>query len=176
MDELLLQTVVEKLEDIELLVKHNNQNKTGEELKKISEELKILSGRTISSGRLNELIKSLNACTGTLKQPLQNKIEHRHHLHKGIWIAIVLFVANIFLLAGWINNYNSTKQLRANDYKYRALKTMGDVSLKKILYNIDSMYKINPEYFEKKVVEKEESFSKKAETNRKVVQERRGLK
>ncbi len=41
MDELLLQTVVEKLEDIELSVKHNNQNKTGEELKKFLKKLKL---------------------------------------------------------------------------------------------------------------------------------------
>jgi hypothetical protein len=53
-------------------------------------------------------------------------------LHKGIWIAIALFIANIFLLTGWINNYNGAKQLRANNLKYRALKTMEDVSLKKV--------------------------------------------
>jgi hypothetical protein len=160
MNDLLLQTVVEKLEDIELLVRDNDQNKTGEELKKISEELKILSVRTISSERVNELIKSLNACTSKLEGQVQNTIEHRHHLHKGIWIAIVLFIANIFLFTGWINSYNSSMQFRANDYKYRALKTMKDESLKKALYNIDSLYKINPEYFEKKVIEKEGRFLK----------------
>ncbi|MDQ2718136.1 MAG: hypothetical protein M3Z26_00025 [Bacteroidota bacterium] len=161
MDELLLQAVVEKLEDIELLVKHNNQNNTGEELKKISEELKHLSIRTISSESINELIKSLNACTNKLNAPVQNTIEHRHHLHKGIWITIALFIVNIFLLAGWINSFNNTKQFKANNLKYRALKTMEDISLKKVLSNIDSLYKISPEYFEKKVIEKEEAFPKK---------------
>jgi predicted type IV restriction endonuclease len=153
MDDLLLQTVVEKLEDIELLVKQNNQNKTGEELKKISEELKELSSRAMSAEKINELIKSLT--------PRSNKIEHRHHLHKGIWIA--LFVTNIFLLMGWINNHNNAKQFRETDYKYRALKTIEDETLKKVLSNIDSLYKINSDFFEKKVIEKEEG-SKKAET------------
>jgi midasin (ATPase involved in ribosome maturation) len=175
MDELLLQTVVEKLEDIELLVKQNNQNKTREELKKISEELNNFSSRTISSERLNELIKSLHPCTNKLKEPQQITIEHRHHLHKGIWIAIALFIANIFLLTGWINNYNGAKQLRANDYKYRALKTMEGVSLKKVLYNIDSLYEINPDYFEKKVVEKEERVYKEAGAIH-TSQKRKGLK
>jgi hypothetical protein len=164
MDELLLQTVVEKQEDIELLVKQNNQNKTGEELKKISEELKDLSSRTMSSERINELIKSFNAYTNKLNEPVQNTIEHLHHVHKGIWIAIVLFIANIFLFVGWINNDNNTKQLRINSYKYRALKTMEGVILKKILINIDSLYKINPDFFKKMVIEKEISFSKQPET------------
>ncbi len=154
MDELLLQTVVEKLEDIELLVKKNNQNKTGEELKMISEDLTNLSSRTVSSEIINELIKNRNACTNKLNAPLQNTIEHRHHLHKGLWVAITLFIINIFLLIGWINSHNKVREFRANDFKYRALKIMEDVSLKKVLYNLDSLYKINPDFFEKKVVEK----------------------
>ncbi|MEJ7671710.1 MAG: hypothetical protein WKF59_03150 [Chitinophagaceae bacterium] len=176
MDELLLQTVVEKLEDIELLVKHNNQNKTGDELKTISDEIKNLSCRTISSERINELIKSLDACTNKLNVPVQNTIEHRHHLHKGIWIAIALFVVGIFLFAGWINSFNNTKQFKANDLKYRALKTMQDESFKSVLSNIDSLYKINPEFFEKKVIETEDNFYKQPEVIRKVVQKRKGLK
>jgi vesicle coat complex subunit len=117
MDELLLQTVVEKLEDIEFLIKQNNQNKSVEQLKIISEEIKNLSSRTISSERINELIKSLNNCNNKLNQPVQNSIEYRHHLHKGIWIAIALFVTNFFLLAGWINSYNKANQFRVNDFK-----------------------------------------------------------
>ncbi len=176
MNEVLLQTVGEKLEGIELLVRHNDQNKTAEELKKISEEIKTLSSRTISSERLKELIKSLDDCTKKLNAPVQNISEHRHHLHKGIWITITLFVVGIFLLAGWINSYNNAKQFRANDYKYRALKTMEDVSLKKVFYNIDSLYKINPEYFEKKVIEKEEIFYKQPDPIQKIVEKRKGLK
>jgi predicted PurR-regulated permease PerM len=176
MDELLLQTVVEKLEGIELLVSQNNQNKTGEDFKKISEELKDLSRRTISSEKMKELIKSLDAPTNKLNAHVQNTVEHRHHLHKGIWITITLFVVGIFLLAGWINSYNNAKQFRANDYKYRALKTMEDVSLKKVFYNIDSLYKINPEYFEKKVIEKEEIFYKQPDPIQKIVEKRKGLK
>ena len=155
MDELLLQTVVEKLEDIELLIKQNNQNKTGEELKKISDEIKNLSSRTISPERINELIKSLNNCNNKLNQPVQNTIEYRHHLHKSIWIAIAFFIANIFLIYGWINSHNNAKQFRANDYKYRALKTMEDETMNKVLSNIDSLYKINPDFFEKTLIKKE---------------------
>ncbi len=173
MDELLLQTVVEKLE---LLIKENNQNKSGEELKIMSEEIKSLSSRTISPERLNELIKSLNVHTNKLNAPVQKTPEHRHHLHKGIWIVIVLFIVNIFPFAGWINSHNDAKQFRANDYKYRALKTMEDETLKKVLTNIDSLYKINSDFFEKKVIEKEENFYKQAVTIPKVVQKRIFLK
>ena len=157
MNEVLLQTVVEKLNDIELLVRDNDQNKTREELKKISEELKILSDRTISAERINELINGLDSSTGNLKEPVQKIIEHHHHLHKGIWIAIVLFVANIFLLSGWINSYNKAIFFKATNVKYRALKTIKDEGLKKLLYNTDSLYKTNAEYFEKMVIKKETS-------------------
>ncbi|MEJ7831040.1 MAG: hypothetical protein WKF91_22730, partial [Segetibacter sp.] len=88
---------------------------------------------------------------------------------------IALFVLNIFVLTGWINSYNNTKQFRANDLKYRALKTMEGVSLKKVLYNIDSLYEINPDYFEKKVVEKEERVYKETEAIH-TSQKRKGLK
>ncbi|MEO6328983.1 MAG: hypothetical protein ABIO55_08630 [Ginsengibacter sp.] len=37
-----------------------------------------------------------------------------------------------------INVDNNAKHLMINDYKYRALKTMKDESLKKALNNIDS--------------------------------------
>jgi hypothetical protein len=160
MNELLLQTMVEKLEDIELLIKHNNQNKTGVELKIISEELKNLPYQKICVEKIKELIKNGNISTNKLNERVQNTIEHRHHLHKGIWIAIALLVLNIFLLTGWVNSYNNIKQFRANDYKYRALKSLGNESLIKLLYNTDSLYKINPEYFEKSVIKKEEFFSK----------------
>ncbi len=162
MDELLLQTVVEKLEEIELLVKRNNQNKTEAELKIIFEEIRNLSSRTISSEIINELIKNRNACTNKLNASLQNTIEHRHHLHKGLWIALTLFILNIFLLIGWINSHNKVREFRANDFKYRALKTIEDESLKKVLSNIDSLYKMDPEYFEKKVIKREEIFYKEA--------------
>ncbi len=175
MDDLLLQTVVEKLEDIELLVKQNSQNITGEELKKIFEEIKNLSNRMIGFERLNDLTKSLDSCTDKLKEPVQNTVQHRHHLHKGIWIAIALFVTNIFLLIAWINSQINAKHFRANDYKYRALKTMEDETLKKVLSEIDSVYKINSDFFEKKVGEKEEIFYKQPVTFPKVVQKREGL-
>lgn len=80
------------------------------------------SSLTINFERINELIKSLNNCNNKLNAPVQNAIEHRHHLHIGIWIAIVLFIVNIFLIIGWISYYNNAKQFRENDLKYRALK------------------------------------------------------
>ncbi len=53
---------------------------------------------------------------------------------------------------------------------------MEDESLKKVLYNIDSLYKINPEYFEKKLIEKQEIFFRHTEGIRKAVQKRKILK
>jgi hypothetical protein len=53
---------------------------------------------------------------------------------------------------------------------------MDDETMKKVLSNIDSMYKINSDFFEKKVIKKGESFYEQHVTIPKVVQKRKALK
>ena len=107
----------------------------------ISKNLPTTYGNSefLSVDRVNELIKSLNISNNKLNGRIQNKIEHLQHFHKRIWIAVALFIVNIFLLTGWVNSYNNIAQFRANDYKYRALKNVRNERLIKLLNGIDSL-------------------------------------
>lgn len=82
---------------------------------------------------------------------LNKRIEHKHHLHEGLLIALILTLLCLFLSFGWYNSYNISKQLKANDIKYRALKVVGNQPLLKLLHHTDSLYSINSDSFELKV-------------------------
>lgn len=104
MRNLLLQTMVEKLEGIELFLKVFDTGK--EEFQKfrmevdfIRKEIKNLpSYINLDTGKLKELGLAIEKLLLQLQNPVKNQLEHRHHLHKGIWIAIGLFVI-CFLLS-----------------------------------------------------------------------------
>ena len=49
-----------------------------------------------------------------------------------------------------------SKQIKANDIKYRALKIIGGKSLLRLLHDTDSLYSVNNNLFERKIEEKEE--------------------
>ena len=159
MSELLLQTIVEKLEAMELLLRDDNANKDGEALKEIREEIKKLFAIGLSSDKLNELKVSIDACHKKLDNPFQNRIDHKHHLHKGVWIAFFLFFASIFCLWQWMNTIDDKNQVEANDIKYRALKVTRDKTLLKLLYQTDSIYDLNPKQMEQWVVQEEKRLA-----------------
>src|SRR5436309_1030455 len=106
MSELLLQTIVEKLEALEIaLLRQDNSNEEKGAPGEITKWIQILQSEIklipfyfkLSNDKISELMKSINACNKRLEQPLQKNIEHKHHLHKGIFISIGLFVILIFL-------------------------------------------------------------------------------
>jgi hypothetical protein len=77
-------------------------------------------------------------------------------LHKGIWIAVILFFVSIFFLLKWITAINDKKRFEANDIKYRALKVSDDKELTKLLYQTDSFYNVNAEWMRKYVTQEED--------------------
>ena len=165
MSELLLQTIVEKLEAMELLLKAESADKTDvssqkqitEQFYQLHKEIRLLPAQlSLSKEQMNELLRSINNCTLQLKQPIQNRVEHKHHLHKGIWIAIALFVICFLLSRGWLNTYKSVEQSEANDIKYRYLKIAGNEWLLKLCNHTDSLYQIDGEKFKIKVQQGEQ--------------------
>ena len=82
---------------------------------------------------------------------LSKQIEHKHHLQKGLFASLILMLLCIILSFGWYNSYDASKQLKANDIKYRALKVVGNKPLLKLLHHTDSLYFINSDSFELKV-------------------------
>lgn len=163
MSELLLQTIVEKLEAIELLLKHDNTNQYAEVIQELRQEVKKLSARALCNDKAIELTTSMDTLSERLSQLLKSRFEqrviHKHHLHKGIWAIVVLLFTSIFCLRQWMNAIDDTKQFEANDIKYRALKVTRDKALSKLLFHTDSLYNLDPADMQQWVVQEEERLT-----------------
>ncbi|SRR6266496_1393579 len=164
MSELLLQSILEKLRMIESLLKQGiadkdetNQNQWAGQLQGIRADLKkMIEQFLLMQEKMSELKLKIEAIGKKLEQPLQNRVEHKHHLHKGIWIAIILFLGSVFFLWQWMNATQEKKQFEANDIKYRALKVTAGGGLLKLLYHADSLYSLDAQHMQKWVVQEEE--------------------
>jgi hypothetical protein len=156
MSEILLQTIVEKLEAMELLLKQDKRNKDEEVSKMILDEINKVFTSSISIDKIDELKLSVDKCCKILEHPATNQITYKHHLHKGIWIAVILFFVATFFLSEWVSSINDKKRFEANDAKYRALKISGDKELTKLLYQTDSFYNANAAWMRKYVLQEED--------------------
>ena len=172
MSEILLQTIVEKLDSIEIAsLKENTAGKDDalqqtllKEVRLFQSEVKKLPAQfEISSERMGELLKGIRDLSFKLNNPLNEQITHSHHLHKGIWISVGLFIISLLLLYGWINCNDAKKVFEANDIKYRFLKVNNNPSLIKLLFQTDSLYNINKDSFAKLVIAKEQILDGQAE-------------
>ena len=172
MNQVLLETIIEKLESLELsLLK---ENKTGNDeavqkdlLKEIkiweSEITKLPSHLKIINEKINELSKNITFLNFKLEKGVNENINHKHHLHKGVWIAIGFFITSLLFLFCWINCHYEKKIYEANDIKYRYLKLNGNAVLLRLLYHTDSLYNLNNDLFTTRVNDREESLSHQAE-------------
>lgn len=167
MNEILLQSIVEKLEAIELLLKAESGGKTEPETdKQITEQLNVLSKEfklmpirfTEITAQIRSLAISIDHNTKQEAQPALTRVEHKHHLHKGIWLSVGLSVISILLLWGWLNTYKFAESLSVNDIKYRYLKIAGNKFVQKICFQTDSLYEIDKEGFKIKVEQAEENL------------------
>lgn len=120
---------------------------------KLLEEQRQPPSHPINIKPVEELIaKELLPLKNLVTANAHNKqIEHKHHLHKGLLISLILTLLCLFLSFGWYDSYSASKQLKANDIKYRALKVVGNKSLLKLLHHTDSLYLLNRDSFEMKV-------------------------
>ncbi len=184
MSEILMQTIIEKLESLEISLLKNSQDKDGQVqqvlLKEIrnyqSEITKIIPQVKSVNEKINELTKNVTAINFGSVNKATGQMHHMHHFHRGIWIAVALFITSLFLLYGWINSYNALKVSEANDTKYRYLKVNGNIGLLKLLYRTDSLYNLNKEIFIKRVVEKEDSLVQQVQLHLAGEKEKREVK
>ncbi len=184
MNQVLLETIVEKLEGLEISLlkekKAGNENETIQqdllnEIKLFQSEItKLPTHLKQSNEKMNELSKNIDALNFKLEKGINEHIYHKHHLHKGIWISIGLFLTSLVLLYGWINCHDEKKIFETNDIKYRYLKVNGNVSLLRLLYQTDSLYNLNNDLFSKWVLDREESLGHQAERQRLVGEKHRG--
>jgi len=161
MNDILLQTIIEKLKTIEknpaieTLLNEIGLLKT--EMTKWPLQFKE------NSEKISELLKGIASLNFKLDTPKREYIKHSHHLHKGVWIAIGFFIISLLILYGWINCIDTKKSFEANDIKYRFLKVNNSPTLLKLLFQTDSLYNINKDSFAKLVVAKEQILVEQAE-------------
>jgi hypothetical protein len=169
MSQLLLQTIVEKLGILESLLKQvvagkdaTNQSEWTIQLQALRTDIKkMMEQFLLNQEKINELELKTDALEIRLRQPLKNQIAHKHHLHKGIWLAIVLSIVSTFFFYQWMSTNDDKKQFEASDIKYRALKVTGDIALLKLLYHTDSLYNVDAKHMRQWVVQEEDRFAHK---------------
>ncbi len=170
MNELLLQTIIEKLESLELAWKVSGDiekeavTKLKKEIEGLRHDFKNLPAQFLpSTSKLGELSSGIAGLSRQLQVPLQNRIEHKHELHKGMLIAISLFLLSVVLILVLINSYQNNKQFKSNDLKYRYLKVVNNAGIQKICKITDSFYQKNQDSFRAKVEQEERRLIQQAE-------------
>jgi hypothetical protein len=171
MNDVFLQSIVEKLEALEIaLLKRDNSATISETQHSIANQLKSCQSGIESCSRdlrnLNSRIEALSIKVTTLPKSLNEKRQdhtiHYHHLHKGLWISIGLFLILTIVMASLINTRNNFKAYEANDIKYRRLKVNADTALLRRLYRSDSLFTIDPEAFRKHTIDEENRIAERA--------------
>ncbi len=175
MREVLLQTIVEKLESMEIaLLKdsrsgndHVVQKETVQRLKSLQSQLQIfnaqLSNNAEKLSRLSEQKTSLGLGPN---DPSTSFVKHIHHFHKLVWVTAGLFLVCLLLVYGWLNCYKEKKSFEANDIKYRFWKSDSSANLLRLTYFTDSLYNLDKVDFRNRVVQREEQFALRMKMNR----------
>lgn len=172
MNELLLQTIVEKLEAFEIaLFSQSGKNKDGEAINETAKSLQTFQSEfakfTAEIKANHECVKNLSKEINTLRlsclDPKQNRVKHVHHFHKMVWITLCLFVVSILFANGWMNCHRQKEAFEANDLKYRFWKTNGNASLLKIICRTDSLYLLDKDHFRNEVLRSEHAMAEQKE-------------
>ena len=93
---------------------------------------------------MRELSANLTTGVRILKHPVENKVQHHHHVPKIIWIACGLFIIVCLLCVGWFGTAKSLEEYKEADTKYRFLKLTDNKSLRQLLFLTDSLYRVDP--------------------------------
>lgn len=165
MSNIVTEIVVEKLDQVILLLQVQKPATA-------VEENWTLLNRQLESIRQGITDQQLQAKKGANKQdtiltaiagletqirssPGRTKVEHKHHLHKGVWIAAGLLAITILLSWQWLVKIGEKEQFRENDIKYRYLKAYGDREVRQLCHRTDSIYVARKDDFEDKVLSEE---------------------
>lgn len=130
------------------------------DIKKQLTEIKVaITAIKFPTKQMDDLSGNLATSVAILKQPVENKIIHLHHIPKIIIVTAVLFLALCLAFCGWYNTNQKLDQYQANDYKYRFLKLRNNPALHQLLLFTDSLHQTNPSFADE-VLHGEDSIHK----------------
>jgi len=167
----LMDTIVSKLEkqDERIQAQERRTADLQEEIKQIPDysrevqEVKILLKDFISTlnrlefptAKMEDFSKKLTAGVTLLRQPVENKLLHHHHIPQIIWIAAGLFLSLCLVCSGWYMTASRSGLYLANDVKYRKLRLELDSAGLRYIQYLDSLYLADPDGMRNSVEEKE---------------------
>jgi len=168
MSNIVTEMIVEKLDQVILLLQVQKPATTGEEnwslLSRQLESLRkgIADQQLEAKKAANKQDTILTAIAGLESKinafPDKATVEHKHHLHKGIWISAGLLVITILLSWQWLMQIGEKEQFRENDIKYRYLKSYGDREVRQLCHRTDSLYEARKDDFEERVLSVEKKL------------------
>ena len=171
MNDVFLQTIVEKLEALEIsMLKQDNESTNTPLHQNLLNEIKAckfgLEGLSTEvknfSTKMEVQLLRLDAFSGMSDKGRQNQTIHRHHLHKGLWVSVGLFIVLGLVTISLINTRKDLKRYEANDIKYRFLKVKADAALLRTLYKTDSIYNADPGAVRKETIHEELRIAERA--------------
>ncbi|MGN7824750.1 hypothetical protein ACTJJB_31795 [Chitinophaga sp. 22536] len=169
MNELLLQTIVDKLNKVDEGIRQISSAALQmldytEQLKNVSTSLEQIRADVAGmperlkfpTAAVYTLSQNLEINNDLLKRPPVQEIKHHHHVKAGAVVSACLFLL-LVLGAVWLFNTRSILQAyRAGDIKYRYMQLQGGKQLRPFLSTIDSLYHAHPQAFRDSVVQWEE--------------------
>ncbi|WP_343745813.1 hypothetical protein [Chitinophaga sp.] len=169
MNELLLQTIVDKLNKVDEGIRQINSSapqmpdyteqlkSVGTSLEQIKADIAVMPERLkFPTAAVYALSQNLEINNDLLKRPPVQEIKHYHHVKAGVIVSACLLLL-LVLGAVWLFNTRSILQAyRAGDIKYRYMLLQAGKQLRPFLSEIDSLYHAHPQAFRDSVLQWEE--------------------
>lgn len=170
MSEVLMQTIVDKLNDMEDEIKRIKEQMPtipdySAQLASINQSLtqaqvsiaRLPQQLKFPTGAVYTLTQHLDINNDLLRRPPRQEVRHYHHLTTGIIISSTL-VLLLAICVCWIYNlYDKQNNYKANDIKYRYLKLQEIKPLQALLYETDSLYRKRGKAITDSVIQQEEA-------------------
>jgi hypothetical protein len=185
MSEIVLKTIVEKLETLENAIKELKEKINGvtdysADFKKLQgdyREIKMVIASippqiSIPADEIKDCSRVVVGLTTQLKQPLKQIVKHIHYASKPLFLCSILFSVIIGLCMLVSYELDIVSSEKENDIKYRAINLSIDNNLTRAIGVADSLYFENPAALKKRVEELEtrrkeilDSFQRSARDN-----------
>ncbi|HVI44814.1 MAG TPA: hypothetical protein VM802_08085 [Chitinophaga sp.] len=160
MNELLLQSIIDKLNKIDESIRQMISSRptmpdysgqleyvssTVDQLKtevaKMPEQLKF------PTAGIYTLSQQLEVNNDLLKRPSRREVKHYHHVNAGIIVSCGLFLLLALSCVCLFNTRAQLQNYRAGDIKYRFLQLRSERSLRSMLSATDSIYRVGQRAF-----------------------------
>ena len=156
MSSIVNEMIAEKLDQVILLLQARTPHVTideqmaamHEELKAFRHGLESIQLRVKSNTQnpaLTSVVERLESAGNVLIQCSKDK--QNQHVRIWIFVSVALFIAVLFIAWQWQNEKQLADRFSVSDIKYRYLKTIGGMSVRRYCRRVDSLYLSDQEIF-----------------------------